>query len=73
GVDMGPPRLVSTEIPFQADDEALSYPLDIDSQQVEIAALSMGNPHAVLRVDDVSNAPVHELGPKIEHHPRFPQ
>jgi diaminopimelate epimerase len=32
----------------------------------------MGNPHAVLRVNDINNAPVHELGPKIEHHPRFP-
>ena len=32
----------------------------------------MGNPHAVVRVSDINNAPVHELGPKIEHHPRFP-
>lgn len=41
-------------------------------RQVELAAISMGNPHAVLRVDDINSAPVHELGPKIEHHPRFP-
>ena len=32
----------------------------------------MGNPHGVLRVDNVDTAPVHELGPKLEHHPRFP-
>src|SRR5690606_28748620 len=72
-VDMGPPRLVPDEIPFQADSEALSYPLEVDRQQLEIAAISMGNPHAVLRVEDVDSAPVHELGPKVEHHPRFVQ
>ncbi|MDH4570439.1 diaminopimelate epimerase [Pseudomonas sp. BN414] len=72
-VDMGPPRLVPQQIPFVADTEALVYPVDVDGQTVELAAISMGNPHAVLRVDDVTTAPVHSLGPKLEHHPRFPQ
>ncbi|MBU0811039.1 MAG: diaminopimelate epimerase, partial [Gammaproteobacteria bacterium] len=72
-VDMGPPRLTPAEIPFLADIQALSYPLDVEGQQLNIAAVSMGNPHAVLRVEDVDNAPVHGLGPKIEHHSRFPQ
>ncbi|MFJ3075080.1 MULTISPECIES: diaminopimelate epimerase [Pseudomonas] len=72
-VDMGPPRFVPAEIPFVADEQALSYPLEVDGQVHSIAAVSMGNPHAVLRVDDVRSAPVHTLGPKIEHHPRFPQ
>ncbi|HAC68531.1 MAG TPA: diaminopimelate epimerase [Pseudomonas sp.] len=72
-VDMGPPRRAPSDIPFQAPAEALSYPLEVDGQTVDIAALSMGNPHAVLRVEDVHNAPVHTLGPKIEHHTRFPQ
>ncbi|WP_176511399.1 diaminopimelate epimerase [Pseudomonas faucium] len=72
-VDMGPPRFVPAEIPFVADEQALSYPLKVDGQVHSIAAVSMGNPHAVLRVDDVRSAPVHTLGPKIEHHPRFPQ
>ncbi len=72
-VDMGPPRFVPADIPFVADEQALSYPLQIDGQVHQIAAVSMGNPHSVLRVDDVQRAPVHELGPKIEHHPRFPQ
>ncbi|MCY1432670.1 Diaminopimelate epimerase [compost metagenome] len=72
-VDMGPPRLVPQQIPFSADGEALSYPVEVDGQTVELAAISMGNPHAVLRVDDVATAPVHSLGPKLEHHPRFPQ
>ena len=59
-VDMGPPRLVPADIPFVADAQALSYELDVDGQTVEIAAVSMGNPHAVLRVDDINAAPVHE-------------
>lgn len=72
-VDMGPPRFIPAEIPFVADEQALNYPLEVDGQVYSIAALSMGNPHAVLRVDDVRTAPVHQLGPKIENHPRFPQ
>lgn len=72
-VDMGPPRFIPAEIPFVADAQALNYPLEVDGQLHSIAAVSMGNPHAVLRVDDVQTAPVHELGPKIENHPRFPQ
>jgi diaminopimelate epimerase len=72
-VNMGPPRFIPAEIPFVADAQAPSYPLEVDGQLYSIAAVSMGNPHAVLRVDDVSTAPVHELGPKIENHPRFPQ
>ena len=72
-VDMGPPRLTPEQIPFQAAEQALSYALEVDGQNYSIAAVSMGNPHSVLRVDDVLTAPVHELGPKIEHHPRFPQ
>ncbi|WP_349568566.1 diaminopimelate epimerase [Azotobacter salinestris] len=72
-VDMGPPRLEPKEIPFQAESAALNYQVEVDGRVVELAALSMGNPHAVLRVENVESAPVHELGPKLEHHPRFPQ
>ena len=72
-VDMGAPRLTPGQIPFQAEAEALSYRVDVDGREVELAAISMGNPHAVLRVDNVDTAPVHELGPKLEHHSRFPQ
>lgn len=71
-VDMGPPRFVPSEIPFEAAGQAMTYNLDVDQQTIELSAVSMGNPHAVLRVDDINAAPVHELGPKIEHHPRFP-
>jgi diaminopimelate epimerase len=72
-VDMGPPELEPPRIPFVADQEAPSYPLEVAGRALEIGALSMGNPHAVLIVDDVDTAPVAELGPAIESHPRFPQ
>jgi diaminopimelate epimerase len=72
-VDMGAPRFVPAEIPFVAEAEALSYTLDAGGEPVEIAALSMGNPHAVLRVTDLDHVPVSRLGAAIESHPRFPQ
>ena len=72
-VDMGPPRLNPAVIPFVADAQALSYAVDVEGQCIELAAVSMGNPHAVIRVDDADSAPVQSLGPKIEQHPRFPQ
>lgn len=71
-VDMGVPRTRPDEVPFSAGHEALSYPLLVDGQQLELGVVSMGNPHAVLRVDDVVRAPVAALGPKIETHERFP-
>ena len=72
-VDMGAPRFNPPEIPFKAEAEAISYTLEIDAQILTLAAVSMGNPHAVLAVDDLQTAPVHQLGPIVEHHPRFPQ
>ncbi|WPO99795.1 diaminopimelate epimerase [Pseudomonas sp. HR96] len=72
-VNMGPPRFTPAEIPFQAEQQALSYPVQVDGQTLNLAALSMGNPHAVLRVDDIDSAPVHQLGPRLEHHERFTQ
>lgn len=71
-VDMGVPHTRPDEVPFSAGHEALSYPLLVDGQQLELGVVSMGNPHAVLRVDDVVRAPVAALGPKIETHERFP-
>ena len=65
-VNMGAPRLVPADIPFQATEQATRYALDVDGQTVDIAAVSMGNPHAVLRVNDINNAPVHELGLKCQ-------
>lgn len=72
-VDMGVPHLEPADIPFDAPAFAERYPLDVGGRSIEIGALSMGNPHAVLQVDNIETAPVRELGPEIESHPRFPQ
>lgn len=72
-VDMGAPKFEPADIPFVAEQHALTYLLDIGTTQVEISALSMGNPHAVQVVPDVDHAPVSTEGPFIEHHPRFPR
>jgi diaminopimelate epimerase len=72
-VDMGPPRFAPAEIPFQAPEQAAMYVLDLPVGPVEIVALSMGNPHAVLETCNVDTAPVAEWGPLIERHPRFPE
>ena len=72
-VDMGIPRLEPAEIPFLADARDTTYPVDVKNILVEIAAVSMGNPHAVLQVDSVAEAPVTELGPALESHARFPE
>lgn len=72
-VSLGIPVFDPAKIPFNADQQSNLYPLDVDGKIYHIAALSMGNPHAVLQVNDVENAPVAELGPLIESHLRFPE
>jgi diaminopimelate epimerase len=72
-VNMGVPRLEPAEIPFTAPARAERYDLDVDGTRYAIGAVSMGNPHAVLQVDDVDTAPVESLGPRIESHPSFPR
>ncbi|MCU7850773.1 MAG: diaminopimelate epimerase [Candidatus Thiodiazotropha sp. (ex Monitilora ramsayi)] len=72
-VDMGVPVLEPEQIPFITSERSLTYPLDIVGVTHEISAVSMGNPHAVLRVPAVADAPVGQLGPMIERHERFPQ
>ena len=72
-VDMGVPRLEPEEIPLAAQQRANHYPLNVDGQEHEVGAVSMGNPHAIMRVENVDSAPVERLGPLIEAHPDFPQ
>ena len=72
-VEMGTPLFEPADIPFRADIRAPSYTLSLDDAELEIGAVSMGNPHAVLRVDNVSEAEVERLGPRIESHPDFPR
>ncbi len=71
-VNMGRPRFEPAEIPFLAEREQTLYPLDIDGKGILVGVISMGNPHAVLRVESVADAPVSGLGPMIEAHPCFP-
>lgn len=71
-VDMGQPSFLPADIPYQAKAESVLYPLALAVQSLQISALSLGNPHAVLMVDDVAAYPVHEIGPLIERHPDFP-
>jgi diaminopimelate epimerase len=72
-VCMGAPEFEPARIPFVAATQSARYVLEVDGETLEISAVSMGNPHCVLQVADVETAPVHELGPKIEHHERFPE
>ncbi|MGQ4877740.1 diaminopimelate epimerase [Billgrantia sp. LNSP4103-1] len=72
-VDMGAPRFAPEALPFDAAEDRLRHRLEVDGETLEIGAVSMGNPHAVLRVEDVDTAPVERLGPLIERHPRFPR
>lgn len=77
-VDMGVPRFEPDDLPFEANQPAERYSLDLGDRQVEIGIASIGNPHAVidvasLGVSGIAAAPVAELGPHIEGHPRFSQ
>jgi diaminopimelate epimerase len=72
-VDMGVPNFDPRSLPFEAPREADSYPLEVAGRTLDIGAVSVGNPHAVLTVESVETAPVAMLGPAIERHPRFPR
>lgn len=72
-VDMGRPRMRPEKIPFMAEVKAPLYPLLVNGKELSISAISMGNPHCVLRVDHLETADIQTLGPAIESHPAFPQ
>jgi diaminopimelate epimerase len=76
-VDMGEPVLKPVLVPTEMrcgtnDDMVVQCPLETELGTYDVTPLSMGNPHCVLWVDDVEEAPVRELGPIIENHPMFP-
>ncbi|HVM34380.1 MAG TPA: diaminopimelate epimerase [Actinomycetota bacterium] len=72
-VDMGAPIFAPAEVPVEWDGtDALHAKIELETEVVEAAVLSMGNPHAVLFVDDTQTAPVATLGPVIERHHVFP-
>ena len=72
-VNMGAPIFEPARIPFNAANQQGQYALSLDTQTVMISAVSMGNPHAVMVVDNVETANVAQLGPQIESHVNFPQ
>ena len=71
-VDMGAPSFDRADLPMSGEGEALKEPLEVAGHTFEATCLSMGNPHAVVFVDDVDAAPVTTAGPLLERHPLFP-
>jgi diaminopimelate epimerase len=72
-VAMGVPDFDPAALPFEAPGPAPTYHLDTRAGPVEIGAVAIGNPHAVIRVREVAVAPVDTIGPAVENHPRFPR
>ena len=72
-VDMGAPNFDPRSLPMDAAAEAATYSVKIGAETIEFGAVSIGNPHAVIRVADVKDAPVARLGPTIERHALFPR
>ena len=72
-VDMGVPQLLPDNIPFHADKQQTVYTLEYEQQAIQLSAVSIGNPHAVIVVNDIVTAPVATVGAAIESHPSFPQ
>ena len=71
--NMGAPVFTPAEIPFISQQQELLYRIETESTHYEIAALSVGNPHAVIQVENVETASVAELGPIIQAHDQFPE
>ncbi|WP_413382325.1 diaminopimelate epimerase [Alkalihalobacillus sp. 1P02AB] len=74
-VDMGLPRLERKSLPMvgNAEETVISETFTVDGEELEVTAVSMGNPHAIFFVDQIQEAPVETLGPIIEKDPRFPE
>jgi diaminopimelate epimerase len=71
-VEMAVPEFHPALVPFKAEDTQAEYAIDVAGESLRIGVVSMGNPHAVLRTDDIATARVAELGPLLERHERFP-
>lgn len=71
-VNMGTPNFNPDALPYSAPKQQLLYDLALKDSFVQIAAVSMGNPHAVVTVDNVETTNIAEIGPQIESHPLFP-
>ena len=71
-VEMAVPEFRPALVPFVADLQQDTYAIDVGGERLQIGVVSMGNPHAVMRVDDVAIARVAQLGALLEQHVRFP-
>ncbi len=73
-VDMGSPILTPADVPVVAEGEVvIDAPIVVDGQEYHMTAVSMGNPHAVVYMDDVKGLDIEKIGPKFENHERFPK
>lgn len=73
-VDMGAPILKGTLVPTTVDEDVVvNHPVEVDGRAFRFTAVSMGNPHCVIYVDDAVNFDLHTWGPKLEVHPMFPR
>jgi diaminopimelate epimerase len=73
-VDMGAPRLKSSEIPVKSPLERfIAQPVESQGVTYEMTCVNMGNPHAVTFVEDVSKIDIEKVGPRLENHPLFPE
>lgn len=72
-VDMGSPELVPENIPIVADgDRVIDEPINVNGTEYRMTGVSMGNPHAVVYVEDVKGLDIETIGPAFENHERFP-
>jgi diaminopimelate epimerase len=71
--NLGEPNYDPLSVPLRANSESGRYQLDLENGSVEFGAVSIGNPHAVIRVDSVDTAPVGILGPELQSHSLFPE
>jgi diaminopimelate epimerase len=72
-VNMGIPKLAPADIPIESQDYAVQYRLSLSETEISFSAVSMGNPHAVIVVDNVTTAPVLTMGPEIQKQTFFPE
>ncbi len=74
-IDMGEPLFLKKDLPMVGDplSQTIREKIEVDGRIIEITALSVGNPHMIIYVDDIEEAPVEQLGPKLERHPLFPE
>ena len=73
-VDMGKPELEADLIPIISErEQVIDQPIEVDGKEYHMTGVSMGNPHAVIYVDDVKGLDLEKIGPKFENHERFPK